>query len=101
MYFPSVNCIFENDEWSVRNNNELYELYGEPQIIGEIKNSRFRWAGHMQRCDEKSLIKKVLNGKPGGERCIGRPRKKPLEDVEEDIKEIGQIGLLLFCRLWS
>ena len=74
--------VFENDEWRIQN-NELYELYGELQIIGEMKSSRLQWAGHIERRDEKSLIVKVLNGKPAGKRCIYRPRKKRLE---EDIK---------------
>ena len=35
------------------------------------------------------LIKRIYRGKPGGKRCVGRPRKKWMEDVQEDIKKLG------------
>ena len=69
--------------WRIRSNRELYGIYGKTQIIGEIKSSRLRWAGHVERIEENSLIK------PGGRRCVGRPSSRWLEDVEEDIREMG------------
>ena len=45
--------------------------------------------GHIERREDSSLIKRIYRGKPGGKRCVGRPRKKWIEDVEEDIKMMG------------
>lgn len=43
------------------------------------------------RCPKwkQSLVKKIFSGKADGKRCIGRPRKRWLEDVDVDIKELG------------
>lgn len=88
IYGPKV----ENDEWKMRTNREIYELYGEPQIIGDIKGARLRWVGHVERSEEESLLQKIYKGKPGGRRCVGRPRKKWIENIEEDLKELGIRG---------
>ena len=45
--------------------------------------------GHIERREDSSLIKRIYRGKPGGKSCVGRPRKKWMEDVEEDIKMMG------------
>lgn len=79
----------ENGEWRIRTNEEIYGLYNNPQIIGHIKSSRLRWLGHVERCDKGSLVSRIYKGTPGGRRRIGRPRKKWLEDVVEDLQEMG------------
>ena len=78
---------FENGEWQSRGNMELYDLYQEPQIVGVIKSSRLRWAGHTERSEENSLLSRIYRGHPGGKRCVGRPRKKCIEDVNR-----GSVG---------
>ncbi|KAJ4432776.1 hypothetical protein ANN_21415 [Periplaneta americana] len=57
--------------------------------MGVIRSARLRWAGHVERSEEESLLKKIYRGKPDGRRCVGRPRKKWIEGVEEDIKQMG------------
>jgi hypothetical protein len=42
----------------------------------------------MIRMDDNRLIKRVLDGKPGGRRTIGRPSLRWLEDVEKDLKQL-------------
>ncbi|KAJ4433364.1 hypothetical protein ANN_15623 [Periplaneta americana] len=78
-----------NGEWRLRYNSELYELYGKPSILGEIKSSRLKWLGHVERREENSLLHRIYRGNPGGRRCTGRPRKAWMKDVEEDMKELG------------
>ena len=34
--------------------------------MNEIKSGRLRWAGHVERRMEGSLLKKIYTGKPGG-----------------------------------
>jgi hypothetical protein len=57
-----------------------------------IKKGRIRWAGHVQRMPETRSVKKVLLGKPDGRRRIGRPRKRWLDDLEEDLRKLGVKG---------
>jgi hypothetical protein len=38
--------------WRIRYKNELYQLFGEPAIIGEIKARRLKWLEHLFRTNE-------------------------------------------------
>jgi hypothetical protein len=51
-----------------------------------------RWAGHVQRMPETRSVKKVFLGKPDGRRRRGRPRKRWLDDLEEDLRKLGVKG---------
>jgi hypothetical protein len=42
IYGPSC----DNGRWRIRYNNERYQLFGEPDIIREIKARRLKWLGH-------------------------------------------------------
>jgi len=41
------------------------------------------------RMDEKRTTKRILGWKPIGRRIRGRPRKRWIDDVEEDIQMMG------------
>jgi hypothetical protein len=43
-------------EWRKLHNGELHNTYTSPEIIGQIKSRRMRWAGHMARTEEKSVL---------------------------------------------
>ncbi|PSN32197.1 hypothetical protein C0J52_26459 [Blattella germanica] len=75
----------ENGEWQSRGNKELYDLYKEPQIIG---------VDHIERSEESTSLSRIYRGHSGGKRCVGRPRKKWIEDVIEDLGEMG----IRMCR---
>jgi hypothetical protein len=45
-------------------NGELLNLYTFPNVIRLIKSRRMRWAGHVTRVGEGSLVNKVLVQKP-------------------------------------
>jgi hypothetical protein len=62
--------------------------YQDPDIVTEIKTSRLRWAGHVQRLPESSATKKIFTGRPGGRRR-GRPRKRWVDDLEDDLHKLG------------
>ena len=62
---------------------EIEQLYGNPNIIAEIKSKRISWLGHVIRMEESRIDKKLFNGKPGGRRKTGRPRLRWLDDVKE------------------
>jgi hypothetical protein len=39
----------DNGRWRIRYNNELYQHFGEPDIIREIKARRVKLLGHLSR----------------------------------------------------
>jgi hypothetical protein len=57
-----------------------------------IKKGRIRWAGYVQRMPETRSVKKVFLGKPDGRRRRGRPRKRWLYDLQEDLRKLGVKG---------
>jgi hypothetical protein len=71
--------------WRIRINHELNELLENANTVRFIKSIRIAWLGHVMRMDEKRTPKRVLEWKPIGRRIRGRPRKRWIEDVEEDI----------------
>lgn len=70
----------------------LYEIIGKEDIIRCIKASRLRWIGHVERMSEDRLQKKVMNSQIIGVRKRERPRKRWLQDVEEDLKKLNVRG---------
>jgi hypothetical protein len=53
------------------------------------KNRRIAWLGHVMQMDEKRTPKGILQWKPICTRIRGRPRKRWIEDIEEDMKIMG------------
>ena len=59
-------------EWRKLHNEELRDLYSLPNIVQVVKSRRMRWAGHGARMGEERGVHRVLVGKPGGKRPLGR-----------------------------
>jgi hypothetical protein len=49
-----------------------------------------RWAGHVARTGEKRT---ALVGKPEGKRPLGRPRRRLVDNIKMDLREIGWDGV--------
>ncbi|XP_039289321.1 uncharacterized protein LOC120352505 [Nilaparvata lugens] len=81
--------VLEADRWRLRKNDELYNLYGQPSIVTEIRRARIRWLGHVERMPETRTARMSLYQQPGGQRKRGRPRKRWLDDVEADLQSLG------------
>jgi hypothetical protein len=77
-----------NRIWRVRYNRELYKLYKEPEISVTLKLKRLQWAGHVQRMNNERIPNKILYSTIGGRRCVGKPRKRWIDAVEEDAKKL-------------
>jgi hypothetical protein len=60
-------------------------MYGQPDIIAEIKSKRLEWLGHVARMEENRMVKRVFEGNPGGRRKTGRPRKRWLGDIKKGL----------------
>jgi hypothetical protein len=50
-----------------------------------IKSRRIAWLGHVMRMDGKRTPKRILEWKPVGTRIKGRPKKRWILDIEEDM----------------
>ena len=80
-------------EWRKLHNEELNDLYSSPNIFRVVKWRRIRWAGHVVRMVERRGVYRVLVGKPGGKRPIGRPRRRWEDNIKVDLQEVGCGGL--------
>jgi len=78
----------EDGSWRIRMNYELNELIGNADIVRFIK-SRIAWLGHMMRMDDKRTPKRILQWKRMGMRTGGRPRKRWIAGIEEDLQIMG------------
>jgi hypothetical protein len=58
-----------------------------------IKSRRMRWAGHVARIREKRNAYRILVGKPESRRPLGRPRRRWVDNIKMDLKEIGWDGM--------
>jgi hypothetical protein len=74
--------IRDTDQWRRRYNEELYQLYAEPEIVKWIRSARLRWAGHIVRMRESEPSRKSTFDLLLCERTVGRPMRRWTEEVE-------------------
>ena len=70
-------------------NYDLNKLTENADIVRFINSRRIAWLGHVMRMGEKGTPKRILEWKPIGTRIRGRPRKRWIVDIEEDMQSIG------------
>jgi len=80
-------------EWRKLHNEELNVLYSSPNIVRVIKSRRMRWMGDVVRMGEGRSVYRVLVGKPGGKRPLGRPRHGWEDNIKMDLQEVGCGGM--------
>jgi len=56
-----------------------------------VKSRRMRRAGHVARMGEGRGVHRVLVGKPGGKRTLGRPRRRWEDNIKMDLQEVGGV----------
>jgi hypothetical protein len=78
-----------NGTHQLLHNKELHNLYSSPSIIRIIKSKRMRWARHVARMGEKRNAYSILVGKPEGKTPLGRPRRRWMDNIKMDLREIG------------
>jgi hypothetical protein len=76
-------------EWRKLHNEELHDLYSSPSINKIMKSIRMRWAGHVVRMGEKRNAYRLLVGKPEGNRPLGRPRRRWVDNIWINLGEVG------------
>jgi hypothetical protein len=60
-----------------------------------IKLRNMKWTGHVARMGEKRNACRILVGKRGGKRPLGRPRHRWVDNIKMDLgdMELGWYGL--------
>jgi hypothetical protein len=58
-----------------------------------IKSRRMRWAGHVAHMEEKRNAYRILVEKPEGKIPLGRPRRRWVDNIKMDLREIGWDGM--------
>jgi hypothetical protein len=79
---------------------ELHNLYSSPTIIRMIESRRMRWAGHIEGMGEKRSAYRIFVGKPEGKRPLGRPRRRWVDNIKTDLREIGWDGMVWSGLVW-
>jgi hypothetical protein len=77
-------------EWRKLHNEEFRDLYSLPSIIRIMKSRSMRWARHVARMGEKKNVYRLLVGKPQGNRPLGRPRHRWVDNIRMDLVEVGR-----------
>ena len=54
-----------------------------------IKSRRMRWAGNVARMGEGRGVYRILVGKPGVKRPLGRPRRRWEDNIKIDLQVVG------------
>jgi hypothetical protein len=57
-----------------------------------IKSRRMKWTGHVARMRETRNAYRILVGNPEGKRPLGRPRRRWVDNIKMDLREIGWEG---------
>jgi len=68
-----------------RTNKKDLNRYG----LRFIKSRKIAWLYHVMRMNDKRTPKRILEWKPIGTRIRGRPRKRKIVDIEEDMQIMG------------
>jgi hypothetical protein len=75
--------------WRKLHNEKLHNLYSWPKIIRMIKSRKMGWAGHVVQMEETRNEYRILVGKPQGTRPLGRSRRRWVDNITRDLREIA------------
>jgi hypothetical protein len=75
--------------WRKLHNEELHNLYSSPSIVRIIKSRRMRWTVYVALMGKKRNAYSILVGKPERKRPLERPRRRWVENIKMDLREIG------------
>jgi hypothetical protein len=78
--------------WRKLHNEELHNLYSSPSIIRLIKSRRVRGSWHVARRGKKRNAYRILVGSPEEKRPLRRTRRRWVDNIKMDLREIGWDG---------
>jgi hypothetical protein len=80
----------------VRFHNKVI-FYGEellaPRPTPKLESRRIRWAGHVARMRTKRNAYRILVRNQEGKKPLGRPRRRWVDNIKMDRREIGWDGV--------
>lgn len=80
--------IREEGTWRIYYNQEIYNLYKQSRLSTHMRLLRLQWMGYIQRMQEERVPKKIIEGKPGGKRPVGKPKARWVDNMEADVEKI-------------
>ena len=75
--------------WDRRRNEDIRAEAKVAPIAEKVVESRLRWFGHVCRKPEEDLVKQIWERKEEGKRRRGRPAKRWMDCVREDLRQPG------------
>ncbi|XP_073698816.1 uncharacterized protein [Garra rufa] len=75
--------------WDCIMNTNVRKLMGVAPITEKMQEARMRWYGHVVRSGEDSVARTALRLSPQGKRPRGRPKKRWIDRIKEDVKIVG------------
>jgi hypothetical protein len=66
-----------------------------------VKARRISWIGHVERMEDSRMPKRVMREKIYTRRKMGRPKVRWLDDVQENLREMGIEGWRRKLRIRS
>jgi hypothetical protein len=79
--------------WRKLHTEGLHNLNSPPSILRIIKSRRMRWAGHVTRMRDMRNAYRILVGNAEGYKLLGRPRRRWVDNIKMDLREIGWDGM--------
>ena len=70
-------------------NVDIRKSLGVVRFGEKAREWRLRWFGHVRRRDDTYVGQRVLDMKPPGKRGRGRPRRRFMDSIREDMQELG------------
>ena len=79
---------YENGFWRIKTNQELDRIIKQKNIINFTRAQKIGWYGHIERMQERRMVKAIHSCKPISKRPTGRPKIRWEEDVKKDIQKL-------------
>lgn len=90
--------VQEKGLWRRRYNFELYQIYELPPANKRVKYNHLRWIGHVERLPDENSTKRIFKTIPFGKRSAGRPKKRFIGAIMNDLKKLGIRNCLRAAR---
>jgi hypothetical protein len=87
-YHKGPSTWTNSSGWRKLHKEKLHNLYSSSNIIRMIKPRRVRWAGYVARVGEKRNAYRILVGKPERNRPLARARRRWVDNIKMDLREI-------------
>ena len=68
-----------------KKNGEIRQQAGVKRIEKKLRDARLRWFGHVERQEPEHHLRRVVSLPVPGKRKRGRPAKRWIDVVEEDL----------------